>query len=197
MQKKSLLIFILGLMSINFVSAYYNSYSFSLGDFFDSIDSSTMILGSIFLISFVLINFSLSRVFKDQYGNTDKAISGIIAFIGSLLITWGINRTGFDYEGLFYGVGFSSDFLFMILPLILLGIAIYIVWSSENFKKGLAKLFLIFGGGLFLLSFTEIVYEGFTAGFIGIISIVIGAWFLKTSRNSNRSDNIRWERHNG
>jgi|TARA_B100001971_G_scaffold172802_1_gene165533 tryptophan-rich sensory protein len=190
MQKNSLLIFILGLMLINFVSAYYNSYSFSLGDFFDSIDSSTMILGSIFLISFVLINFSLSRVFKDQYGNSNKSVSGMIAFIGSLLITWGINRTGFDYEGLFYSVGFSSDFLYMILPLVLLGIAIYIVWSSENFKRGLAKLFLIYGGGLFLLSFTEIVYEGFTAGFIGIVSIIIGAVFLKKSQNSNQPNTL-------
>ncbi|MAG78788.1 hypothetical protein CMI40_00225, partial [Candidatus Pacearchaeota archaeon] len=135
----------------------------------DSIDSSTIVLGSIFLISFALLNFSLSRVFKDQYGTPNKAMSGIIAFLVSLLMIYGINKTGFDYEGLFYGFGFSSDLLSFLAPIILLVGAIYLI-----IKYGLSTLLLVFGGLLFLLSFTDIIYDGFTAGVIGVILILIG-----------------------
>ena len=181
MQKKSLLIFILGLMLINFVSAYYGSYnSFSLGNLLDSIDSSTIVLGSIFLISFALLNFSLSRVFKDQYGTPNKAMSGIIAFLVSLLMIYGINKTGFDYEGLFYGFGFSSDLLSFLAPIILLVGAIYIIW-----RLGFAALFLIAGLILVLLSyFTDLIYENGIATILGVTFLLIGLWLWNKNKQS-------------
>lgn len=180
MQKRNLfLILILGLFLISFTSAYYGSYnSFSLSSLLDSIDSSTMLLGITFIVSFAFINFSLSKVFKDQEGNPNKATAGIVAFAISLLITYGINKTGFDIEGLFYNIGFSEGFLATIIPLILLGGAIYL---GIKFSFGMV---LIVSGSLFcIVSFTSLIYEKGITLVLGIILLVIGGWLWKRKRH--------------
>ena len=96
-MKKSLLILVITLCLINLTNAYYGSYSsFSFSDLLNSIDSSTMLLGAVFVLSFLFANWSLSKFFK---GN--RAFAGIAAFVVSLFITWGVNRTGLDFEGFF------------------------------------------------------------------------------------------------
>ncbi len=180
MQKKSLLLTsFITLLLINFVSAYYGSYSsFSLSNLLDSIDSSTMILGAVFIISFAFLNFALSKFFKEQ-----KAIAGVVAFVISLLIVWGINRTGFDFEGLFYGIGFSEGILSVILPIILIIGAAIIVW-----KFNFAILLLIFGILLlFITVFTEIIYANGIATIIGIAAVLIGIYLISKKKRINTS----------
>ncbi len=168
MQKGKLLFsFTIGLFLISFVSAYYGSYgSFSLSDLLDSIDSSTMILGAVFIISFALVNFALVRVFRDN-----KATAGIVAFVVSLLITYGINRTGFDFEGLFYNVGISEGFLYAVLPFVLLAGVIYL---GIRFSFGTTLIGV--GFLLIIISFTDFIYEKGIAIFIGVILILIGKY---------------------
>ena len=122
---------------MSFVSAYYGYYSnFSLSDLLDSIDSSTMILGAMFIISFAFVNFALSRFFK---GN--RATAGVVAFVISALIVWGINKSGIDYESFFYDIGLSEGFLYAVLPLVLLAGLIFLI-----IKVGMGMALMIFGG---------------------------------------------------
>ncbi len=154
-MKKSITLFILSLFLINFISAYYGSYtSFSLSDLLDSIDSSTMILGAAFIISFAFINFALSKVFKDKYGEPNKATAGVVSFVIALLITYGINKTGFDFEGLFFDIGFSEGVLYTILPLVLLAGIIFL-----GIKFGFRVILIVLGGLLFIISLTDLIYS--------------------------------------
>ena len=169
-MKKSLLILVMTLCLINFASAYYGSYgSFSLGDLLDSIDSSTMILGAVFIISFAVLNFALSRAFRDN-----RATAGVVAFVISLLITYGINKTGFNIEELFYGIGISSDFLYFILPILLLIGAIYL-----GTKVGFGIMLIIIGALFIIITFTDLIYAKGIMFLSGIISLIAGFFINK------------------
>ena len=163
-MKKSLVIPVITLSLINFASAYYGSY-FSFSDLLNSIDPSTMILGAVFIISFAFINFALVRVFKDN-----KASAGIVAFVVSLLIIYGINKSGFDIEELFYGIGISSGFLYTILSLVLLAGVIYLIIKLKT------KALFVIGGLFIIVSFTNLVYEKDAMIILGIILLVVGLY---------------------
>ncbi len=183
-MKKSLIISsIITLTLINFVSAYYGSYSsFSLSNLLNEIDSSTMILGAVFIISFALINFALSKFFKDKHGEPNRVIAGIVSFVISLWMTWEINKRGFDIERLFYNfgynIGFSSDVLSTIIPLLLIAGTIYL------FVKLKTNALFIIGGLLIAVSFTNLFYEKGITLIIGIILLLIGG-YLKTENKGN------------
>lgn len=175
-MKKSLVTPILILSLINFASAYYGSYSnFSLSNLLNSIDSSTMLLGAVFIVSFAFLNFALLRFFKDN-----KATAGVIAFVISLSITYWINQTGFNIEGLFFEIGFSGDMLYTILPIILLIGIIIFIWKFKS------KALLAMGALLIVLSFTNLIYAKGLTLLIGITLSGIGIWLLKKKRpNTN------------
>jgi len=183
-MKKSLIISsIITLTLINFVSAYYGSYSsFSLSNLLNEIDSSTMILGAVFIISFALINFALSKFFKDKHGEPNRVIAGIVSFVISLWMTWEINKRGFDIERLFYNfgynIGFSSDVLSTIIPLLLIAGTIYL------FVKLKTNALFIIGGLLIAVSFTNLFYEKGITLIIGIILLLIGG-YIKTENKGN------------
>ena len=151
---------------INLVSAQFYG-GFSLSDILNSIDQSTLILGVIFIVVFAFLNKSLSGYFKDN-----RAVSGIVSFAISLLIIYGINLTGLDFEGFFYTLGFSEGFLATIVSLALIGGGIYLGFRLKSFGAVLT----LFGGFLIILSFTDFIYsKGFTM-FVGLIFLVIGIW---------------------
>jgi hypothetical protein len=160
MQKRVLLSLILGIFLISFVSA------FTLSDLLENIESSTVLLVAVFTISFAILNFALSKFFKDKSGEPNKAIVGVIAFVMSFLITYGINKTGFDIEGLFFNIGISSELLYTIIPIIIIGGLALIIWK---YKK---KSLFILGGLLILLSF--FIYEKTLILTLGIILVIIG-----------------------
>ena len=180
---------------IQFVSAqFFGSYgSFSITDFFSSIDPETITLGLLFFIFFALLFYATSRVFKNQHGQPNKGIAGTIAFALAFLIIYGIYRSGFSLENLFYGFGVSSDFISSILPIILLALAVLVIWGlgrkrdelgrkTFSLRRGLGGFFMLSGLLLILLSiFTDIFYEKTTALVIGIILFVIGLllWKMK------------------
>jgi len=171
----------LSVMLINIVSAQFYG-GFSLSNMLNSIDPSTMILGTIFIISFALLNFSLSKFFRGNAG-----IAGIVAFAVSLLIVWGINQTGFDYSGLFYNIFFfiPEDLLYTLIPFLLLGLIIY-----GFFKLGPGETLAILGGFLLAISFTELVYEKGLVGSIGAILLGFGLWRMLRKKKPGLADNI-------
>ncbi len=186
MKKRSIsIISLITLFSINLISAQFSSgYNrFSLPDLLRNIDPQTMILGALFLLAFTLIYYALSRVFKDSYGQPNKTMAGIIAFIISALIIYGINQYGFDIEGLFYGIGLSSGILYLILPIILTAGAIFLIWKFKQYS------FLIIGLLLILLTlFTDIFYEQGLVLIIGVIMLLIGLiwWWKRRGRENTR-----------
>ena len=173
MEKRGVLV-VLSLFLINFVSAQFGYGSFSLTDFFDSIGPENLTLIALFLILFAVIFYATSRVFKDSYGQPNKAIAGVISFALSILATYGIYRSGFDISNLFYGFGISENLLYISIFIIFLIIMILIMW-----KLGVGGFFTIFGLFLILLAvFTDIVYEETMLVIIGCILLLIGLFLL-------------------
>ena len=160
MKKGALFIFLL-LISVSLASAQT-----SLSDLLDQIDQSMVILSAIFIISFSILFFALSKsAFK-----TNKSIAGIISAIIAFLITYGINKTGFDFQGLFYDIGISEGVLMTIIPVIIIAGAIFIIVKLKGGSL------LVFGGLLIVLSF--FVYEKTIPIILGIILLIIGIVLL-------------------
>ena len=157
---------------INLVSAQFYG-GFSISDILSSIDQSTMILGVIFVVSLAFINQALIRtIFRDN-----AAIAGIIAFAISLLIIYGINLTGLDFEGFFYNLGFSEGFLSTVVLLALIGGGIYL-----GIKYGVGEMLMVLGGFFIILSFTDFIYETATTFILGLFFLGIGGWLLQRKK---------------
>lgn len=179
-MKKSVLILsiFIFLVAINFASAQN-----LLSDLLNSFDESMVILSAIFIIAFCVLFFSLSKVvFKDN-----TPIAGILSVVIAFLITYGINKTGFDFSTYFLDIGISGDVLMTIIPIVIVaGIILAII-----FLKG-ASLF-VFGGIMIALSF--FVYEKTLLIVLGIIMLIVGLIVLsRTKKNKGINIPIRFGR---
>jgi hypothetical protein len=157
----------LAIFIINFASAYYGG-SFSITDFLSRIDPRDMGFVVIFLASFLVIYFALSRmVFKGK-----ENIAGGLAIVLGLGIGYAANLAGFslDLSNFFFNIGISEEIFYPFIIVLFVGILIFIGIKTRNF--GIS--FLIMGLALVGLSMTEYVYEsGFTA-IVGGIFILLG-----------------------
>ena len=135
-MKRGLLGFPLLILLTKVISAqFYSGYGgFSLAGFFDRIDPQTIIFALLFLIFFVLIFYPLSRVFKDPHGQPNKGIAGTLAFAVASLIIYGLYRTGFNFEGIFYDIGLSADSLYLGLK-----IHILLSWRQPHLVASLTQ----------------------------------------------------------
>ena len=142
----------------NFNTGYYNS--FSLTDLWYTIGPDTIILGSIFIISFAIIYFLLRKVFGHH-----NALAGVMAFAFSFGLMYYANYIGFDFTDLFYNIGLDYDFLYSpflwVVLLMMLG-----------FFIGFANILFLIGGILFLLGF--FAYNKGLAFTLGVIFIFWG-----------------------
>ena len=186
-MQKSRFVFVgilfLSLFLMSFASAQFYG-NFSLGSLLNGVDDSTIVLGLMFVIFFVLINFSLDKFFK---GN--KSVSGAIAFSVSLLIIWGINRSGISYTNIFYNLFFfiPSGTLETLWPLVIIG-AIIILSIKYGFLKGIGLVFIFSGAIMVFLSFTNLVYETTGALGFGALLIILGAGFLAWSAKKEKKN---------
>lgn len=165
-MKKSL-IPLTAILSTGLVSA---QSSFSLSEFFYNIDPSTMILGVVFLVSFALINFSLGRIFKEN-----PAVSAIVSLCAALLIVYGLNLSGLDYENWLYGIGVSGDLIYTIFL-----IAAPIIGMFILFRYGLGYLLLSLGALLGIMSY--FAYDKIILIILATISIIIGIFLIMRKR---------------
>jgi membrane-associated HD superfamily phosphohydrolase len=175
------IIFIL-FATIGFVSAQGG-----LSELLNQIDESTLVLFAIFLIVFVLLFFSLKKVFRG-----DTTTPGIISVMLSLLITYGVNKTGFDVQGLISNLGISGEILSTILPIVIVaGIVFLIVYLAKNSLLAIGGLFI-------LLSF--FVYAKTLLIVVGVILIVLrftvflkkGRWEPKGNKDKGREVTFRY-----
>ncbi|MBM3228523.1 hypothetical protein FJZ20_01400 [Candidatus Pacearchaeota archaeon] len=182
-MKKRLLAFLAPFLMIKLVSAqFFGSYggSFSIVSFLDSIGAENITFLALFIIFFAVIFYSLSRLFKDPYGQPNKPIAGILAFAISALISYGIYRSGFDLTSLLYGWGIDTSFLYPLFSIAIL------LFAGLMIKYVGFGMFLMLLGAFFLYIalFTDIVYEKTLVGIIGIVSAVLGfvIWRRKAAR---------------
>ena len=185
MQKKSVIfgiILLSFLIMSNFASAQYSN---SFGNILNSIDESTIVLGLAFVIAFVLINYSLSKFFK---GN--KSISGTLSIAISLLIIYGINRSGFNYNELFNSFFFflPTGFIETLWPILFLGLGI-ILSIKYGVKKGFGILFI--GTGVLLIFFSYALFYDSSGGLgLSIASILIGAVLWAWSSKGDKKKTV-------
>jgi hypothetical protein len=176
-MKKWLSIFIL-LVSTGFVSAQNN-----LGDLLNQIDQTTLLLYAVFIISFSLLFFALSKFFKES-----RAIAGLISAAIALLLTYAVNKSGLDIQGFVFGLGISQDALATAIPIVILLGSIFIIIK-------LAKNSLLVLGGLLILA-SFFVYEQTALLVLGIILVGIrffipkGKWEMKKKDFKNRGAGI-------
>lgn len=173
MNKGGLVVGLLLFFGIGFASAYYGSFSsFSLSDMLSSIDSSTMLLGSVFIICFALIYFALGRFFKKADGTPNTTIAAVIGLVISLFIIYGINQSDMDVQNILFDIGVSESLTQTVAPFILIFGAIFLIW-----RLGVDYFFLIFGALFMIVGFfTDWVYERGMVAIIGIFLLLIGLW---------------------
>jgi hypothetical protein len=155
-MKKSVAGIFLFLFSILLVRAE------SLSDMLDQLDESLVVYFSVFILCFVLCFFALNKFFKEK----NRSISGIISMVLSFLVVWGINKTGFDVEGIFLDLGIPAETLTTIIALIVLGGMVFLI---VVLKKN--ALFAI--GGL-LIAGSFFLYAKSLLFMIGLALVVIG-----------------------
>lgn len=157
-MKKSLMpgILLISLFSISLASAL------SLSETLSFIDPSFITLGLLFVVLFVLLNFSLSKVFKGSAG-----VPVIVAISISLLAVYWLNKS-LSLDTLFSGLGISNELLYTAGPILFLIMAIFL------FVKLRFGVFVVLGGIMILGSATGLVYSGTILTVIGIIFVVIG-----------------------
>jgi len=128
-MQKSWLSILAGLISMNFTSAY-NGYS-SLSNFFYWIEPSTMILAVLFLVFFAFLYYVLSKIFRNEYHQPNKAVAGVIALCMSLLIVYGINRSAWDIEAFFYRFNISNILIYIVS----IAAIIFLLWLIFRKKR--------------------------------------------------------------
>jgi len=175
----SLLAIFLSVLLINFVSAQFYSGNFLGFISFEDI----LVFGSIFLIFFLFIFFSLSRlgVFSDAYGNINKGVVAVISFaITFLIIYFGFYRTGFDVPDLASGIGVSLDSIYPILLIVFLILGIFMFIFLRWLTLVILGLFIL---GVTLL--TDAVYEVGIALLIGALLVVVGLllWWRRRQKS--------------
>lgn len=168
-----------GLFIFTFISMLNFASAQGLSDILNQIDMSSLILYSVFTISFLLLFFSMNKiVLKD-----DKMMSGIISVILAFLLTYWANKSNFDIEGLFYNFGISESNLSLILSLIIIA---GIVYTIIKFKK---NSLLILGGLLIFASF--FVYAKTILITIAVILIVIRIFIQGGNKNG---ESPKWKK---
>jgi len=188
-----ILVFLASLFLVNFVSAqFFDSYGgggffdgfgggrISLGDFFDSLDPSTVIYGLLFFILFTVLTLALSRVklFRDAQGQPNTIASGVVSFAISAMIVYYLYRSGYNLESFFYDIGFSVDLFSFLLTVVFVLLAFVII---KRYRLG--GFFIVSGLFVMFISiFTDLVYEKATAFLIGLILLVIGIFLRKNTR---------------
>jgi hypothetical protein len=160
-----------------------------MNDLLYSIDPNTMILSLVFIIFYILINFSLSKIFRKE-----RTTSALISLCISLLTVYGLNRIDLDLSRFLFNLGVSEDLLYLVVPWIILGLAIWgsfvkdRVTGKRSFR--LYRLFMILGAILILIGLIPGVYENALFIISGIILIALGIilWAMRKARKRRNAN---------
>jgi len=165
-MKKWFSIFIL-LISINLISAA------TLSDLLDFIEPSTALYFTVFIISFSVLFFALSKFFKDN-----KLVPGVVSMAISFMIIYGINKSGLSIENFFFDLGISSEVMNVVYTIAPFLIVAGIIFAIVKLKK---NSLLLIGGLLIVASF--FIYEQTISLVLGAILIIIRIFLGKNKED--------------
>lgn len=164
-----------------------------LSDFLSGIDSSTMILGTFFILIFAILMFALKRTFfKDSYG-----IAVIIALCISLLATWGINKKNLlDLNGLFNKTGIPENTLYIITPILLLVVIIFasIKKDKETQRKNFSfsRFITILGLLMIALGISPLIYQKQFYIVVGASLLVLALIISRRNKKKEKLKNMNY-----
>jgi len=140
------------------------------------IGPSNVFLILVFLITFIVLHYSLIRVFNKQ-----PASGSILAILLAFGITYGIWWNGFNIQGFLQDLGITSDTLYFAAPILVLIKMIIIAWLF-----GISTLFIILGGLLMVLSYWA--YEKTIVFIIGSVIMMIGLFALNRKLKKRKNN---------
>jgi hypothetical protein len=157
-------------MLIGFVSAA----AFSLSDMLSGISEGTLIVLLVFVVSFALLFFALSRLlFKDN-----KPIAAVVSFALAFGITYWINKSGINLGGWFLDIGISSEVLSILIPIVAIAVSIFLIIALKG------KSLLVFGG--LALASSLFVYEKAIVIVVGVILLFIGFLLMRKKKKPGK-----------
>jgi hypothetical protein len=151
------------------------------------VDLESMLLGIAFVIilAVLMVIFGRIRIFQKNQG-----IKTIVAICVSLLSIYGISKSSFDLENLFYSIGFGEE---IIYNLILLAIVAFFIITmivrdeiTGRIKFRLYRSMILLGIIFIALRFTPWAH-GDGSLFIGIPLLVIGLILWNRRRRATDS----------
>jgi len=174
--------YFLPIKSIFFGKVYKNKFLklfMALPYFFSTIDSGIVVMGALFLIFFAFLNYVLSKVFRDKYGNVNMATTGIISFCISVLIVYFGAPT---ISNIIDGLQLSNTVWYIICA-----VAVLILLYLFRKKLRFCMILMLAGAGLILIgAFTEWFYQKAFVIIVGVILLLLGIWMC-TKKKSSRS----------
>lgn len=149
-------------------------------NFFSNMDSSTKVLGSIFIILFIILSIAFSKTFKEK-PSTGKVLAFVISFVVIYLLNMTNISYGYAFDYLGYDTGIAST---IITWIIIAGIII------TFFMVGLDKILLILGAISLITGivgiYTDIVYQKTFFIILGIIFLIIGFFLWRRKKEKER-----------
>jgi len=135
--------------------------------FFSAINPEIIVIGAFFFIFFAFINFGLSKVFRDRYGNVNVLTSAIISIcISILIIYFGRNVVSNLVEGL----RLSSAILYVLSGV---GVLVILYLLRKSLRFGM--ILMLVGAGLILVgALTDFFYQKWFVILFGALMFIIG-----------------------
>jgi len=149
--------------------------------FFSMINPSTIVMGALFLIFFAFLTYTLSKVFRDKYGNVSTMTVGIISFCISVLIVYFGKDIIFN---MIDGLRLSGTILY-----VLSGVAVLVLLYLFRKKLRLCMVLMLVGAGLILIgALTDFFYQKWFVIIFGALIFIAGlAWCSKKKENLLRN----------
>ena len=145
--------------------------------FLTNINSTIIVMGALFLIFFAFLNYVLSKVFRDKYGNVSTATVGVISFCISVLIIYFGRNT---ISNIIDGLRFSDTILY-----VLSGVAILVLLYLFRKRLRFCMILMLIGAGLILIgALTDWFYQRWFVIVLGIVLLLFGIW-LCSKKNLN------------
>lgn len=144
-----------------------------------SLDKNLIILVLIFVILLMIINLSLSKVFR-----RDKLIPASISLIASLLIVYIMGVMKLDLGGIVFNFGIPEIFLYIgSLIIILIGLTVLLL------EIELSRTSITMGIALTIFSLTPLKYSKIVLLVVGLI-LLIGGLLLLFLKERNLKKNM-------
>lgn len=168
---KNILAFVLIILGINLVQAYYSG---GFGSGIGRINPQDLYLSISFVVSFFIFNLAFSRFFRGEESEKSGWIPALFLAIGT---TYGLWRIRFDFGILFSRINLSYEIWSIIVGILVLIFVVFLLRKAKKkFKiKFKTNAFFAILGIIFLfLGLQNIVYSAGASILIGIILIIVG-----------------------